>query len=268
MKTTTGLENRADSTGTRADRRAPDGCVESFVDFKTAGSAIYTTSPESCVQTRRNSRRAPSSALMMRLAAELDAKKRRQRQNPVGGRRRLVDVNEKRGRDRDADFTAFVDTCGGRLYRTAELLTGDPHRAADLVQSSLERAYLRWGRIQADDPIAYVRRIMLNQQRDWWRRARSREWLTAQPPEAQTLGDLAAEASQRVLVLGALARLTLRERTVVVLRYYDDLSEAAIAEQTGVAIGTVKSTLSRAMGKLRALPELSPHAEHRIEAEQ
>lgn len=168
-------------------------------------------------------------------------------------------------RDRDAEFTAFVAACGSRLYRTAELLSGDPHRAADLVQASLERAYLRWDRIRAEDPVAYVRRIMVNQQYDWWRRrARSLEWLTAVPPDPAAPDDLAAHSAQRALVLGALGRLTTRERTVVVLRFYDDLSEAAIADEVGVAVGTVKSTLARALGKLRALPEFS--ADSRIEA--
>lgn len=151
------------------------------------------------------------------------------------------------------------------MYRTAELLTGDAHRAADLVQASLERAYLRWERIQAEDPIAYVRRIMINQQYDWWRRrARSPEWLTAAPPDTTAPGDLATHCAQRTLVLGALGRLTMRERTVVVLRFYDDLSEAAIAGEIGVAVGTVKSTLARALGKMRALPEFS--TDSRIEA--
>jgi RNA polymerase sigma-70 factor (sigma-E family) len=177
-------------------------------------------------------------------------------------------MRREAGHERDAEFTAFVEACGGRLFHTAELLTGDPHRAADLVQSSLERAYLRWGRIQADDPTAYVRRIMVNSQRDWWRRVRVREWLTADPPDAATPRDLATDASQRAYVLGALARLTPRERTVVVLRFYADLSEAAIATEVGIALGTVKSTLARALGKLRALPEFSPQTPGRMEAEQ
>ena len=186
----------------------------------------------------------------------------------MGGLCRLADVNRQGSQKHDADFTAFVAACGGRLFRAALWLTGDPHQAADLVQSGLERAYLRWGRIQADDPTAYVRQIMVNQQRDWWRRGRAREWLTAEPADAAAPGDMAAESSQRALVLAALARLTKRERTVVVLHYYADLSEAAIAEEVGVAVGTVKSTLARAMGKLRAVPEFSPRYPDRMEAEQ
>jgi RNA polymerase sigma-70 factor (sigma-E family) len=174
-------------------------------------------------------------------------------------------VGRDADRQRDAEFTAFVAACGARLYRTAHLLTGDQHRAADLVQESLERAYLRWEHIQCDDPIAYVRRIMVNRQYDWWRRrTHSHEWLTAAPPDTAAPGDMAAHCAQRALVLEALRHLTARERTVVVLRFYEDLNEAAIAAEVGVALGTVKSTLARALGKLRVRPEFRD--DRRIEA--
>ncbi|MFF3601506.1 SigE family RNA polymerase sigma factor [Kitasatospora indigofera] len=156
----------------------------------------------------------------------------------------------------DAEFSAFVATRGRQLVRLAELLTGDPYRAADIVQSALERAYPHWHRISGDDPMAYVRRIVVNQHRDWWRRRRNHELaadLSADDRADPT--DLGERHAQRSLVLGALTRLTVRERTVVVLRYYADLSEAQIAAELGIAVGTVKSTLHRALAKLRALPE-------------
>ncbi|GGV11877.1 RNA polymerase sigma-E factor [Kitasatospora herbaricolor] len=166
-------------------------------------------------------------------------------------------MNREQRQDLDAEFSAFVVTKGRQLLRLAELLTGDPHRAADIVQSALERAYPHWRRINADDPTAYVRRIVVNQHRDWWRRLRNRElpadlsWVEPADPT-----DMTERHAQRALVLGALAQLTARERTVVVLRYYGDLSEARIAAELGIAVGTVKSTLHRALAKLRALPEL------------
>jgi hypothetical protein len=78
----------------------------------------------------------------------------------------------------DADFAAFVGAHGALLVHLAELLSGDPHDVADVTQAALEKAYLRWRRITADDPLAYVRRVLVNQHRDTWRRRRRRsEWL-------------------------------------------------------------------------------------------
>jgi RNA polymerase sigma-70 factor (sigma-E family) len=157
----------------------------------------------------------------------------------------------------DADFTAFVAANGARLLRLAELLTGDPHRAADLAQGALEKAYLRWNRIERDDPIAYVRRIIVNSHRDWWRLRRGRETTTGAVPETASPRDLADDHARRELARTALAGLTQRERQVVVLRYYADLSEADIAAELRIARGTVKSTLNRALTRLRALPEFA-----------
>ena len=161
----------------------------------------------------------------------------------------------------DAEFTAFVAAHGSRLLRLAELLSGDPHRAADLTQTALERAYLRWHRIESDDPLAYVRRIIVNSYRDWWRLRRNREWSTDQVPEREIPWDVAERHAQQETVRNALKVLTRRERQVVVLRYYADLSEAAIATELGIAPGTVKSCMSRALGRLRTLPEFSGHGE-------
>ncbi|MFD0638237.1 SigE family RNA polymerase sigma factor [Catenulispora yoronensis] len=158
----------------------------------------------------------------------------------------------------DADFTAFVAANGAKLLRLAELMTGDPHRAADLTQTALERAYLRWRSIDSD-PLAYVRRIIVNSYRDWWRLRRNRERPTDQPPDRPIPYDLADRQAQEAVVRQALHALTRRERQVVVLRYYADLSEAAIAQELRIAPGTVKSTLSRALGRLRGLPALAEH---------
>ena len=157
---------------------------------------------------------------------------------------------------RDDDFAAFVAAHGSRLLRLAELMCGDPHRAADLTQSALERAYLRWHRIESDDPLAYVRRIIVNSYRDWWRR-RGREWSTETVPERAVPWDIADRQAQEAVVQTALEALTRRERQVVVLRYYADLSEAAIAAELGIAPGTVKSCLARALKRLRTMPEFA-----------
>ena len=161
-------------------------------------------------------------------------------------------------KDRDeAGFAAFVASNTSRLVHLAELLTGSPHDAPDLVQSALIKVYPRWSRIEADDPMGYVRRVMVNQQNDWWRRKRPKEVLTARVPEAAGRDDLAHDQAQRDAVLAALAALTRRERQVVVLRFYCDLTESAIAAEAGIAVGTVKSTLSRALHRLRSMPELA-----------
>lgn len=157
----------------------------------------------------------------------------------------------------DADFTAFVTAQGSRLLRLAELITGDPHRAADLTQTALERAYLRWHRIEADDPTAYVRRIIVNSYRDWWRLRRNHEVSVESVPERPEPWDLAERQAQQDVVAAGLRTLTRRERQVVVLRFYSDLSEAAIAEELRIAPGTVKSCLSRALRRLRSLPEFA-----------
>jgi RNA polymerase sigma-70 factor (sigma-E family) len=157
----------------------------------------------------------------------------------------------------DAGFADFVAGNIGRLTQFAELLSGDPHRAADLVQEALERAYLRWHKVDLDDPYSYVRRIIVNQYRNWWNRRRSREVPIELVPEPSGPDDHASRHAQRDLLRRALMTLTIRERTVVVLRFYADLDVAAIAIEAGIAEGTVKSTLSRAMGRLRSYPGLT-----------
>ena len=178
-------------------------------------------------------------------------------------------MNRHDSEERDADFTAFVEANGPRLLHTARLLTGDPHRAADLVQGALERAYPRWGRIRAENPYAYVRRILINQNHDWWRRGLTRESPTADlPSDGAAPQDLAEEYARREQVRLLLGVLTTRERTVVVLRYHLDLPEAAIAAELGIALGTVKSTLSRALAKLRSQPTLESPTPDQAESDR
>jgi RNA polymerase sigma factor (sigma-70 family) len=97
---------------------------------------------------------------------------------------------------------------------------------------------------------------MLNQRTDWWRRLRGREQVTADVPDAPAFSDLADVQARQDAVVQALRRLTARERAVVVLRYFEDLTEAEVAAELGIAVGTVKSTLFRALAKLRVSPDL------------
>ncbi|WP_279580479.1 sigma factor [Fodinicola feengrottensis] len=106
------------------------------------------------------------------------------------------------------DFSAFVGSAATRLLRTAELLTGDRAQAEDLVQTALEKAYLRWHRIRADDPYGYVRRVLVNAHHNWWRRKPWRERTTADVPEHAVAADTTEDHAQRDTVFRALATLT------------------------------------------------------------
>lgn len=157
----------------------------------------------------------------------------------------------------EASFESFVAARSRHLLHAAHLLTGDRHRAEDLLQTALTRAYLRWDRIDSDDPEGYVRRTMINAHTDWWRKKPWREQATEELPE-RPVADAASSHAERDAVLAALATLSGRQRAVVVLRYYEGLSEAEIAAALGCSTGTVKSAASRAMAKLRTHPGLVP----------
>jgi len=161
---------------------------------------------------------------------------------------------------RDALFTEFVATQSAQLVHFAWLLCGDRGLAEDLVQTALEKSYLRWDRIELGNPFAYVRQAVANQ---YLSRQRRRPWREQPATEIDGLiesrslvGDHAEEITRRQMVLTALHRLTVRERTVLVLRFYADLTEQATAAALGISIGTVKSTTSRALPKLRLSREL------------
>jgi RNA polymerase sigma-70 factor (sigma-E family) len=147
------------------------------------------------------------------------------------------------------EFDAFVRSRHAALLRYGHVLTGNPHAAADLVQDALERTGLAWSRVQRqDDPEGYVRRVMTNRHISTWRRLR-RERLVADAPEA-AYDDPAPRADDALWA--ALARLPRRQRAVLVLRYYEDLSEAQIATVLDCAPGTVKSQASKGLATLRA----------------
>lgn len=154
---------------------------------------------------------------------------------------------------------AFRRWAGDRqlaLLRTAVLLTGDHHRAEDLVQEALAKVALRWRRLADGNPEAYARQIIVRDNISWWRKRRNE--VVADIPRGPDVPDIAMAADRRMLLDRALAALTPRQRAVVVLRYYDDLSELDTAEALGVTVGTVKSQTHLALRRLReAAPELA-----------
>jgi RNA polymerase sigma-70 factor (sigma-E family) len=150
------------------------------------------------------------------------------------------------------EFARFVEARERALQRTAWMLTGDWALAEDLVQTALARSWLRWDRItRRDDPEIYVRRAMLNTWLTWRRRSWRGETASAELPDRAAPGDMAAEIAARDTVRQVLSKLTDKQRAVLVLRIVDDLSEAQVAEILGCALGTVKSTMSQALAKLR-----------------
>ncbi|GGQ47254.1 hypothetical protein Saso_05510 [Streptomyces asoensis] len=155
-------------------------------------------------------------------------------------------------------FQEFVRARWSRLVRTAYLLTGDVHHAEDLTQTALAKAYRSWRRIsRSDNPEAYVRRMLVTCNSDRFRKRRVTEALTAAPPERAGRDEGAGRVEERGSLLAGLAALPPRQRAVVVLRYWEDLSEAEVAEVLGCSPGTVKSQASKGLAKLRACPGLT-----------
>jgi RNA polymerase sigma-70 factor (sigma-E family) len=155
-------------------------------------------------------------------------------------------------------FAQFVEARQRALQRTAWLLTGDWAAAEDLVQTALVRSWPRWERIRRrDDPEIYVRRAMVNTWASWRRRRWWGERPTETVPDAQAAGDMATEVAVRIAVHDALRSLPARQRAVLVLRVFDDLSEVQAAQVLDCAVGTVKSTMARAVARLREDPRLA-----------
>ncbi|MFB7596732.1 SigE family RNA polymerase sigma factor [Streptomyces sp. NPDC056160] len=149
-------------------------------------------------------------------------------------------------------FQEFVRARWSHLVRTAYLLTGDVHHAEDLTQTALAKAYRSWRHVsRSDSPEAYVRRILVNCNSDRFRKRRVREALTAVPPEVAGRDEAVSWADERSVLLAALAGLPPKQRAVIVMRYWEDLSEAEVAEVLGCSPGTVKSQASKALVKLR-----------------
>lgn len=153
----------------------------------------------------------------------------------------------------DEDFRGFVATRSAALLRTAYLLTGDRGHAEDLLQNALTKAYRHWGRIRAaGNPEAYVRRILVNERRTWWRRYGGREVTLDRLPERGGPDEPAA-VDERDALWRALQAMPPRTRAVLVLRYWADLSEVDTAAAPGCSVGSVKSQASRGLRRLQEL---------------
>ncbi|MGW4437950.1 SigE family RNA polymerase sigma factor [Streptomyces sp. NPDC004596] len=157
-------------------------------------------------------------------------------------------------------FASYVRARQPVLLRTARSLTANPSDAEDLLQTALTKTYVAWERIEDHRALdGYVRRALLNTRTSQWRKRRVDEFACDELPEPEPepgAEDPAERQALRDAMWRAIARLPARQRAMVVLRYYEDLSEAQTAEVLGVSVGTVKSAVSRALGKLREDPEL------------
>jgi RNA polymerase sigma-70 factor (sigma-E family) len=154
-----------------------------------------------------------------------------------------------------SDFDQFVAARSTALLRTAYLLTHDHALAEDLLQTALARAWFSWGRIDGR-PEPYVRKILVNTYATWWRRKWNGELATDELPERAD-ADPSSAADQNHDVWTAMERLPRRQRAVVVLRYFEDLTEVQAADLLGCSVGTIKSQTSKALAKLRIDPALA-----------
>ncbi len=156
-------------------------------------------------------------------------------------------------------FSTYVRARGFLLLRTARSLTANPSDAEDLLQTALAKTYVAWDRIEDHRALdGYVHRALMNTRTSQWRKRKVDEFVCEEfpEPEAVPTPDPAEQQAVRDVMWRAVMKLPNRQRAMVVLRYYEDLSEAQTAEVLGVSTGTVKSAVSRALGKLREDPEL------------
>jgi RNA polymerase sigma-70 factor (sigma-E family) len=156
-------------------------------------------------------------------------------------------------------FGEFIAEALPGLLRFGHVLTGDPRKAEDLVQEALARTLRRWRSVRHDNAVAYVRKVMVNTHINRWRRWEARVQL-GEVPDSIADDPALRRSEDWDLLRRALSRLPVRQRTVLVLRYFEDLPEAEIAQLMGCQPGTVKSQAARALAALRPLlqPEMVP----------
>lgn len=150
--------------------------------------------------------------------------------------------------ERDAAFTEFMTQATPSLLRTAWLLTGSTDRSQELVQAAFVKTYAAWPRVQRDSALAFARRVLVNQKTDTWRKT-SREVIVDDVPKRAIRPDSSVQHRDQILRL--LDLLPRQQRTVVVLRYYQDHSEQQTADLLGISVGAVKSAASRGLATLR-----------------
>ncbi|GHJ44054.1 hypothetical protein Cs7R123_13960 [Catellatospora sp. TT07R-123] len=159
------------------------------------------------------------------------------------------------------EFEEYVSTRSGALVRFAHLLCGDRHLAEDLVQEVLAKAYPRWRRVREYDPDLYLRRSLIWANSAWWRRRSSREAASAQLPDAPTGTDFAGRLADRAEMWQLLAALPRRQRTVLVLRFFEDLDDDRIAQLLECSPVTVRVHAHRGLDRLRTLLHVPSPAE-------
>jgi RNA polymerase sigma-70 factor (sigma-E family) len=170
---------------------------------------------------------------------------------PVGGTAPQRATFQGTGNAED-DFTAYVRERRSALFATAYHLTGDRNEAEDLLQSALMSTYQAWGRIQDKAALGgYLRRTMTNLHISAWRRRRIGEYPTEEMPERPDHSDSMGDTELRAVLWQALAKLPEPQRTMLVLRYYEGRTDPEVAEAMGVSVGTVKSSIWRALRRLR-----------------
>ena len=151
----------------------------------------------------------------------------------------------------DGEFTEFVHASWASLYRTAYLMLGDRAEAEDLVQTTLAKTYASWSKVRdVDAAPGYARTVLVNTAASWFRK---KSWRNERPTETLPERGHETDLSDRPAVIDALAQLPPRQRAVIVLRYYDDLSVSQTASALGISDGTVKSQTSDALNRLRGL---------------
>ncbi|WP_200949279.1 SigE family RNA polymerase sigma factor [Phycicoccus sp. Soil748] len=173
--------------------------------------------------------------------------------------RAQFDVMGGVGQEGMAGFERFVQSRSGTLLRTAYLLSGDRHLAEDLLQDTLAKVAQHWEAVEEEgNPEAYARTVLYHRAVDTWRMRLRRPRVVGEPALEPTDGaDLSAESERRLLLQAALGRLTPKQRAVLVLRFYEDRTEAQAAAVLGCSVSTVKTTTRDALKRLRVTaPEL------------
>ena len=156
-------------------------------------------------------------------------------------------------RRHDEEFDAFMTASWASLYRTAVLMTGDAHLAEDLLQTTMGKVYKAWPRIsRVEHPRAYARTVLAHEASSWWRKRSSSELPTAIHPDRASIPGHEDRIAEADWIWQALQQLTTRQRAVLVLRYYEDLTGAEIADALGISEGTVKAHAHQALRTLES----------------